>query len=1435
MSFLELWNYSFRSFIVVLSMILIICCRGNNNSSDPLLCISTDPFPSPAILPEQSRRLNFIELNLEKNDIIRIDIAVVPDTDYSFYLVDTYNNEVFDSSYSLNSVWFQVLRSDGITPYNQEIYGSHLYSGGVTPETKIPSALFKAIDNKVVIMITPLYDSLTGTVGVQFVNNAGESLIRSRNQPSFSLLQRNLSSTDSSKYSLVSTSDGLSNNDINTIAEDYRGYIWIGTRKGLNKYDGNNIKVFLPEHKINVLLSDNNTLWIGTELGGLIALNIDTEQITEYKKNDTETSLSHDSVYGLARLNDGRIAVATGKGGLNILNPRNGRFERFNTIGDGTGTNSSELYGIATDNDGDLWISTIDKGINLFDPDTMQFTYFNKADYKVATDYIIDAFCDTENNLWFSTKSGIIIYNKNTQEFKSYYYSVLDQQTLSSGRVNSIVQDKTGKIIAGTSNWLSAINFNTDTIERVLPPDITETANIRTVFCDSGNNLWIGTRAGLVLYKSRQLFEPIIIDQQTPLQIRTFYSYDNGDLLIGTLHGLYFKKNHETTHSKINSKWVSSLVDISNNRIAIGYYNSIEICDIDNISVPIMEAEVRDLSVISLSIEKDKIYGGNFEGDLYIYDLNNKTIEEIPIIINETGERFSDTVYDVLDCGDYLLIGTGYSGIIKYDKANEEFSYFNADNEPYADNFVKSIVRDGNNLWIGSILHGLAFYDSRTKKFKYFTTNNGLPSNHVKAIAVTDKKVFFTTDNGFCVMDKTSNRIINYGIESGIPELDFFNGSVYTSSTGRIYFGSNKGYFLFDPDNTFPNTSGRMVSVFGIKVFDEDRPINEYIKSGNRIVIPNRDNYFTLIIGAINPAGENNNQYFYTLNRNRREWRPIENGKITFTNLAYGTYNLVLTDSQSGSDTNILYKLIVKPPFYMSIWALIIYTIILAGFIFYLILNNLLLDKKVKERTRELEELTIEKTNIFVNLAHETRTPLTIIANYLDRFIKENGQNKNIDVIRRSINKLIRDMVNYLDYEKLQRGQIFFNHNLITNVSAYLNEREVFLKNSASMKKINYSQKTEADLYVKADPLAVDRIINNLVDNAIKYTPENGNIQLELAVVGAKICIIVNDTGIGIEKDNLERVFKPYYQISTKKRNIQGVGMGLSIVKKILDDMNGSIEIESTPDIGTTVRVYLNKYDLAEGDMVSDFDGVKIQENLNVSSNILIENKQYDQSKKTLLIVEDNIDLQNFIIETLSPRYNLLTALNGSAALSKLKNSVKPDLIISDIMMDIMDGIEFRRRLILNDQFRVVPFIFLTAKSSVEDKISGLSGGAVDYITKPFLIRELEAKIDSIINISEEQRESVFNEAVDAIYDRKKNIVDSQTKKKVYFDDKCNEFKITDRQKEIIELLIDGKEYKEIAQSLNLSVKTIDNHIQNIYQKTNTHNKIELVSIFTDF
>ena len=492
------------------------------------------------------------------------------------------------------------------------------------------------------------------------------------------------------------------------------------------------------------------------------------------------------------------------------------------------------------------------------------------------------------------------------------------------------------------------------------------------------------------------------------------------------------------------------------------------------------------------------------------------------------------------------------------------------------------------------------------------------------------------------------------------------------------------------------------------------------------------------------------------------------------------------------------------------------------------------LQKEVDKRTGELEKINEQKTNTFINLVHETKTPLTLVNNYLEEYIHKYGSVEELDIIKGGVDKLTKDVTSLFDIERFTKGIDVYNHNQISNFSEIIKSSLVLFEYYCEKQIISCNKHIEDNAFIKADPNAIDRIVNNVIENAIKFSNNEGKIEIILKTIGDKIQFSVKDAGIGIPLDLQKKIFEPYYQINHKKTDLQGMGLGLPILKKVVDSLGGQIYIESNPTEtpGTLVSIVLNKHVLPENN-VPVANALESKLRIPNIKKFDVTDTPYLPNRHSLLLIEDNTAMLHFLSKKLSDKYNIFCSLNGVEALKKLPNlPVIPDLILSDIMMDKMDGFAFAKVISEQNEYNHIPIIFLTAKSTPTDKLKGLRLGAIDFIPKPFSFEELNQKIETVLKNLSKQKKAILTLSITNL--RNLNNLDTTISEGVKisskFEQNCKLFNLTNREIEIVNLIVKGGTYKTIAKTLFISDRTVTKHIQNIFEKMGVSNKVEMIN-----
>jgi signal transduction histidine kinase/DNA-binding NarL/FixJ family response regulator len=493
------------------------------------------------------------------------------------------------------------------------------------------------------------------------------------------------------------------------------------------------------------------------------------------------------------------------------------------------------------------------------------------------------------------------------------------------------------------------------------------------------------------------------------------------------------------------------------------------------------------------------------------------------------------------------------------------------------------------------------------------------------------------------------------------------------------------------------------------------------------------------------------------------------------------------------------------------------------------------LEKKVHDRTVQLHEAHQQKTMLFVNLAHETKTPLTLIGNYLDQLIGKYGLTRETKTMKRNIDKLIRDIVNILQIEKLDYRTHINHTGKVSDLSRIIKRRTQLFRHLAKKRNLTISLEVVDRAGARIDPLALEMILNNLLDNAIKYNRPNGKIKVELKVEKGDYLLIVSDTGIGMEEAKLTNIFDQFYQISHTKRSYEGMGIGLHLVKKLVDEVGGEITVTSVVGKGSRFCIRLKKH-VRGAEAVEEGGAPPLL--LEAADDGVLSESVPVGGRPNVLVVEDNRDMLVFLQGALAPHYNFYFAVNGKKALELLDVIPRPDLIISDIMMDEMDGRVFLANLNADEKYNIIPFLFLTAKTTRREMLDGLREGAVDFITKPFSIDVLLAKIASILSVGRKQKKSMLDEVNRNLYSFITHQNQAMQKDTTAQADQarssaCARYKMTPREIEIVNLINQGLPYKEIAKKLDLSGNTVETYRKRIFKKCDVRTKTELLGVLS--
>ena len=1183
--------------------------------------------------------------------------------------------------------------------------------------------------------------------------------------------------------------DGLSNDVVYDICQDSNECIWFATAEGISKFDGSEFSSYnwnILGNKAHTgsalkILELKNKLYIATSFGFVV-------YDLEIKKFKVFQSLENQKIRALAYARDGNLWVgAYDGGGVYKFDIQTQSFTQLQY-----NWKDNRILSLYEDKQGSLYIGTHFGGMDVVDLKTNQTTHYDKTMPGMPDNQVENIFEDSLGNIWIGTWNGLVLLNKNTQQLKRY-----DNGVLKNCQVNAITEDEGGNLWVGTETGLISFNIREALVD---PLSFKQTAyyesrdeyglSYKTILAlhrDFNNNIWIGTNSGGVnlISNYQPLFDRILYDPrlENSLSYRRVMSVSEdriGNLWIATDGGgvnYYDKLSKKITYlNKSNSDFkdnaiLCSLVD-SDGDAWFGTYNNMLYQRIEN-TKKINEykgSETYQNALFTgdiICLEEDaykRIWIGQRSG-LVCYDKKGNAFSQI-----------SPFRWVAVNCllanKDGMYIGTD-SKLYYYDFVTQQISVPN----PLFENLHPSCfyIDNQSNLWIGTRGLGLYRYSIKNGSLENFNMQSGFPSNNVcKIIEDDDQNLWVTTTKGLSKFSKKNNEIRNYGSEDGIQPGMFIENSGVKTRSGQIIFGGTEGLTLFYPAEVKEISHNPKIIFTNFLLFNNPvevksesnphSPLTKDINYVDEIVLNYDESVFSIEYTAVDYRSPNRINYAYILEGVDKDWNFVKDKKTaTYRYLKSGAYTFkVIASGFDGSFDFTKYrsiKIVVNPPYYLTWWAFIIYVIII-GALCYIAWNVATISTRSYNRIRqerlrhkESEELYQEKIQFFTNISHEFRTPLTLIAAPVDRLLKdETSEEKKylLSLIKRNVVRMLNNVSEIMDIRKIDREQMKLKVEEL-DIIPFVGEIIDLFQNLAHSKSIEleYSHGIES-YFTWVDPEFLDKILYNILSNAIKFTPNHGEIivnlfiQKEENIDDSRLCIEITDTGTGIAKENLSLIFDRFYQVKNGKTELisSGSGVGLHLVKSLVELHKGSIVVNSKVGVGSVFSLSLpftsGSYELTEKTKTKTERANHHTDYISAIAEtpetaVHPENLNNEQRSK-ILIIDDETEILNYLKFELSNEYDVILAENGHIGLEKAYQII-PDLIISDVMMPGLDGISVSKELKANINTSHIPIILLTAKSSIDDRIEGLEVGAESFITKPFDSRHLRVRIKKLIEL----------------------------------------------------------------------------------------------------
>lgn len=1197
-------------------------------------------------------------------------------------------------------------------------------------------------------------------------------------------------------FTSLSTRDGLLSNSVNAILKDRYGLMWFATDDGLNKFDGTNFTVYrfnagdttsLPNNEVLSLHEDRSgNLWVGTGGGGLSLYDRKNDRFLHYPLR-SETAGS-DVIRGICSDYRGKIWIAQ-YGGLYMLDPGTQSMSKH-PLRDGAGKPvTTTLLSVYEDSKQRLWIAT-DNGLFRYNVRTKTFTLYenNKTNpNSLPTNEIKSVTEDKWGNIWVGTVTGLSKLKPDESGFIHYSY-------LNGIEINSLAGDDQGLLWIGSLKGLYVYNAQTDSFS-VFTHDNRNLQSfssngVRCIYIDKQGIYWFGTyQGGICKYdKNLNLFNLTLnssFQENRPriASITALAENKNGRVLVGTNgNGLYeYDRKKEQVYAvnlplkklPANCLIVLSLLHTRTNKLYIGTFSQGVI--IKELQTGICKQLIKgqgknDLTgndIFSLFEDsKGNVWIGT-NGDGIIVMNNEQVIARYSPQPQGNGVQklpingYIRAIEE--DANGNIWIGTHGGGIAIYETATGKWTVYNQQNSRLPSNKIQCLYNDSKGkMWIGTF-SGLARFDADKRHFTPFSENDGLQNTMVYQI-VEDAtgKLWLSTNTGISRFDTDTKSFRNFSHLNGLQNSNFVRGAGLRLTDNELLFGGLEGFNHFYPDRLTVNRNVPGVIITDLKISNKsvaagnDAPVKEQISVASEIRLNYKQN-FALGFVALNYTIPKQNHYAYKLDGFDKDWNYVGTANMaSYTNLDPGEYTFRVKASNndgiwSTKDTTI--KIFVKPPFWRTTYAYLLYALAITGLLLYSRYRGISKMKKKfaleqeRQEAKRIQELDRMKLKFLTNLSHDFRTPISLIMGPTDQLIEAEGSPAKLEklsMIRRNARRLLNLVNQLLDFRKMEEHELKLQLTKGEFVS-FLKEVTASFGDMSERKNIRFTFNSSIDrLDAYYDEDKMERILFNLLSNAFKFTLTGGHITVDLQKAESLgneeytwVLINVTDTGIGIPADKKDLIFERFFQNDTSTAVLnQGSGIGLSITKEFIKLHGGTISVKSEPGKGCafTIQIPLKRVpDTASNEQPAVQPEPEAPRNSLNGSPIMQEESNIDDSLSVLL-VEDNDDFRFYMKDNLRNKYKVIEATNGKEGWQKALFN-HPHLIVSDISMPEMDGIDLIKKIKSDKRTSHIPIILLTAINGQEQQIKGLETGANDYITKPFNFEVLNAKIKNLLHL----------------------------------------------------------------------------------------------------
>lgn len=1199
----------------------------------------------------------------------------------------------------------------------------------------------------------------------------------------------------------------LSSSMINKVYQDHDGIIWIATEDGLNRYDGAKFTVYkydkenpnsLSNNYVRILYEDSRQRLFVGNLKGIQIYDRETELFTTIPMKFINKDRAEANISAIIERQNGEILIGTSGHGLFSLEVQDDSIvaQQMTRV-----IPSYLITCLYEDKQGFLWVTTGDNGIFRIDKNKKQKHYVSEKGIAWNT---ISSICEDKNgNLYMgSLQKGLFQYNYQTETFIPIIYESnpnlpikilypVDQDEIYIGTDGNGI-----KIYNTQKKRIQDSNFNVTTFNL-------KKAKVHSILKDKLGNTWLGffQKGVMILPTTTNEFKYIGYKSSVNNTIgsscvMSVFKDHTGTLWVGTDNdGIYgispdgTQNVHFTTSETPHSvpSTIMSIYEDSNHNLWIGsYLNGMAKMDTKTgkcTYLNLMDEKSNQVqSVYCFAEDNNKnLWIGTMGSGIFYMDMNTGKINrcQTPETTAEWGKPemlHNSWINCMLHTADNkLYIGT-YDGLACLDIKEMNFNSPLKTKRILPGDVVYALYEDqAGGIWIGTS-RGLNYLNPKTMLTHEYTMEDGLPSNLICSIqGDANDYLWISTGYGISRYSIQNQSFINFYANDGLQGNEFSKGVGFTGPTGEIIFGGTGGITYFNPlEITNPNKKPEIrITDFYI----HEKAIKKGMKSGNHNIVTtaimdadlfqlsHKDNSFSIEFSAMEFYSPERIIYMYSLNNSN--WASLQQGinRVSFSNLAPGTYTFQVKakDYNYYSETKEI-TITISPAWYASGWAKLIYIILALGIIYIIIIQV-----RHRYRTRQeimehihAEQINEAKLQFFINISHEIRTPMSLIISPLQKLIatdKDGERQKNYYTIYRNAERILRLVNQLMDIRKIDKGQMALKFQEM-DIVGFIHDLYNTFEYQAKTKHITLNFQPEIEkLQVWIDPKNFDKVILNILSNAFKFTPENGEINIYLRMGESPKAskalqhyfeIVVEDSGIGIDPAEMGRIFERFYQIRNSHNNSNiGTGIGLHLSRSLIELHHGTILAESNegkPGSRFIIRLPLGKEHLTAEEIdeasSNNYNPVHITTALPTPSPTDEEDvKVRSKTKRHVLVVEDDEEIRKYICRELASDFHMHECANGKEALAMILKKA-PDLIISDIMMSEMDGLTLCRKIKQNVTVNHIPVILLTAKSREEDKLEGLETGADAYLVKPFNIEILRKTVLNLIKSREVLRNS---------------------------------------------------------------------------------------------